>query len=65
MVRSGTHFYLGTGWVPVARELGLEPGEQVRRRVPTLALTLTESLSAKSGGSLVRRQGKISHLISN
>ena len=29
MVRSGTHFYLGTGWVPVARELSLEPGEQV------------------------------------
>ena len=29
LVRSGTHFYLGTGWVPVARELTLEPGEQV------------------------------------
>ena len=29
VVRSGTHFYLGTGWVPVARELSLEPGEQV------------------------------------
>ena len=29
LVRSGTHFYLGTGWVPVARELSLEPGEQV------------------------------------
>ena len=31
VVRSGTHFYLGTGWVPVARELGLEPGEQASR----------------------------------
>ena len=33
VVRSGTHFYLGTGWVPVARELSLEPGEQVLQRI--------------------------------